>query len=57
MAFKHIIRIEATFGNDIQHDVSMRVIKEYLEAWKANVLGGHQRNKIVITYEEEPITN
>jgi hypothetical protein len=57
MTFTHTITIVATFGSDIQHDVSMRVIKEYLEAWRANVLAGHSRNKVTITYEEEPLTN
>jgi hypothetical protein len=29
--------IEATFAGDIQRDVAMRVVEEFLEAWKANV--------------------
>jgi hypothetical protein len=57
MTFTHTITIKTTFGSDIQHDVSMRVIKEYLEAWRATVLAGHPRNKVTITYEEEPLTN
>lgn len=54
---KHTITIKADFASEIQRDVSMRVIRQYLEAFKASILAGHQRNKVTITYEEEPVTN
>jgi hypothetical protein len=45
-----LVRIEATFGSDIQHDVSMKVLTQFLEAWKMNVEGAHKKNSIVIDY-------
>jgi hypothetical protein len=42
------ITIEARFGSDIQRDVSMRVLKEFLTAWKANVESAHKKNNITI---------
>ena len=45
--------IEAVFGNDIQHDVSMKVLTQFLEAWKQNVEAAHKKNKISINYGRE----
>jgi len=42
------ITIEARFGSDIQRDVSMKVLKEFLTAWKANVESAHKKNNITI---------
>jgi hypothetical protein len=45
-----LVKIEATFGSDIQHDVSMKILTQFLEAWKMNVEGAHKKNSIVINY-------
>jgi hypothetical protein len=49
-----LIRIEAVFGSDVQHDVSLKVLREFLEAWKMNVQSAHKKNKITIDYGREP---
>lgn len=46
-------KIQAVFGSDIQHDVSMKVLTEFLEAWKKNVESAHKKNKSVISYGKE----
>jgi hypothetical protein len=43
------ITIDASFGSDMQRDVSMKVLKEFLDAWKANVESAHKKNKVTIT--------
>jgi hypothetical protein len=43
------ITIDTSFGSDIQREVSMKVLKEFLAAWKANVESAHKKNKITIT--------
>jgi hypothetical protein len=50
---QHFVTIEATFASDIQRDVSLRVLVEFLEAWRTNVGSAHRRNKITIAYERE----
>jgi hypothetical protein len=45
----HRITIDARFGSDIQRDVSLKVLKEFLGAWKANVESAHKKNNITIT--------
>ncbi len=55
-SFVHIslVKVEAVFGSDIQHDVSMKVLREFLEAWKMNVESAHKKNRITIAYGREP---
>lgn len=51
-----LVKIEATFGSDIQHDVSMKVLTQFLEAWKMNVEAAHKKNSVVITYgSQKPV--
>ncbi len=45
-----LIKIEAVFGSDIQHDGSMKVLREFLEAWKRNVESSHKKNNITLDY-------
>ena len=45
-----LVTIEAAFGSDIQHDVSMKVLTQFLEAWKQIVEAAHNKNKISINY-------
>lgn len=47
------VHIEAKFGSDIQHDVSMKVLQEFLEAWKMNVESAHKSNEITVEYGRE----
>jgi hypothetical protein len=49
-----LVKVEAAFGSDIQHDVSMKVLRDFLEAWKMNVESAHKKNKIAIAYGREP---
>ena len=48
------LTISAAFGSDIQRDVSMRVLREFLDAWKQNVEVAHRRNKIRISEHRDP---
>ena len=47
------VKIEVAFDTDIQHDVSMRVLHEFLSAWKTNVEASHKKNRVTITYADE----
>ena len=51
--FECTVRIHAIFGSDIQCDVSMRVLNEFLEAWRHNVETAHKKNKVTISCGEE----
>jgi len=48
-----LVRIEAEFASDVQHDVSMKVLTEFLEAWKNNVEAANKKNTVSITYGRE----
>ena len=48
-----LVRIEAAFASDVQHDVSMRVLTEFLEAWKKNVEAANKKNAVSISYGQE----
>ena len=48
-AHERNVTIHASFGSDIQCDVSMRVLDEFLEAWQKNVESAHKRNKVTIS--------
>jgi hypothetical protein len=52
MALKHRISVEASFGSEIQRDVSLRVLREFLEAWRLNVESAHKKNEIIISEHE-----
>ena len=41
--------VEALFASDIQRDVSLRVLTQFLDAWKENVECAHAKNKVTIT--------
>lgn len=43
------VKIDATFGSEIQRDVSMNVLKEFLQAWKTNVEEANKKNRVVIS--------
>lgn len=53
LSLNHLVRIEAAFGSDIQRDVSMKILREFLEAWKTNVQSAHKKNRVTIDYGEE----
>jgi hypothetical protein len=48
------ISIEAEFGSDIQRDVSLRVLREYLTGWEQSVVSAHKKNKVIISEHEIP---
>jgi hypothetical protein len=52
MSLKFRICVEASFGSEIQRDVSLRVLREYLEAWKASAEASHKKNEIIISEHE-----
>lgn len=43
------VTVEAIFGSDVQKSVGMRVLTQFLEAWKQNVENAHKKNRITIT--------
>jgi len=47
------IVIDATFGSEVQRDVSMKVLKQFLDAWAQNVKAAHKANRVTITVKEE----
>ena len=47
------IMIDATFGSEIQRDVSLKVLKQFLEAWTENVKSAHKKNRVTVTVHEE----
>jgi hypothetical protein len=48
-----LVKIKASFGSDIQHDVCMKILREFLEAWKMNVESAHKKNRVTIEYGRE----
>lgn len=57
LGLNHVIRIEAAFGSEIQRDVSMKILREFLEAWQTNVQSAHKKNRVTIDFGEEPHPN
>jgi hypothetical protein len=51
-ALIHRVIVEAKFGSAHQRDVAMRVIREYLEAWKVSVEERHRKNEVIIAEHE-----
>ncbi|HKE24296.1 MAG TPA: hypothetical protein VKB88_18165 [Bryobacteraceae bacterium] len=51
------IMIEATFGSEIQRDVSLKVLKQFLGAWTQNVQAAHKNNRVTITVKEGPASD
>jgi hypothetical protein len=47
------IIIDATFGSQVQRDVSLKVLKEFLAAWTQNVTAAHKKNRVTTTVKEE----
>jgi len=47
------ITIEATFGSEIQRDVSVKVLKQFLEVWTQNVESSHKKNKVGISVKQQ----
>lgn len=47
------ITITATFGSDMQRDVSMKVLRQMLAAWESETEQHHQKNRISIVYERD----
>ena len=45
MAMKYRISIEVSFGSEIQRDVAMRVLRQFLVVWEANVESAHKKMK------------
>jgi hypothetical protein len=43
------VTIHANFGSDVQQSVGMRVLLQFLEAWKENIENAHKKNKVTIT--------
>jgi len=53
MALKHQTCVEVSFGSEIQRDVSLRVLQEYLEVFRTSVDWAQRRNEVIIS-EREP---
>jgi hypothetical protein len=49
-----VVKIETAFGSDVQQGVAMRVLEDFLTAWKNNVEASHEKNMVVITYDTKP---
>ena len=48
---KTTVTISATFGTEIQRDVSLRVLEHFLKAWQDNVESAHKGNTLSIEVE------
>jgi hypothetical protein len=48
-----VVTIDAVFGSDIQRDVSMKLLRALLNAWKQNVETGHTKNKVAVRFESK----
>jgi len=46
------VSIEALFVSAIQRTVSLKLLSEFLIAWKQNVEAADPRNKVVIGYQK-----
>ena len=46
------IVIDATFGDEVLRDVSIKVLKEFLDAWAQNVKAAHKNNRVIITVKK-----
>ena len=46
------ITIDANFGSENQRDVSVKVLKQFLEAWTQNVESSHKQNDGTISSKE-----
>jgi len=44
------VSIDASFIGPIQRNVSVRILREFLAAWKKNVESANARNKVVIVF-------
>jgi len=42
------VSIAASFGSDMQRDVAMRVLREFLDEWKTYTEEQHKRTRISI---------
>jgi hypothetical protein len=43
------IRIDASFSIQVQRDVAMELLNDFLQAWKVNVEEADERNRVAIT--------
>ena len=42
------VRIDASFASEIQRGVAMKLLKDFLQAWKTNVEEADKRNRVTI---------
>jgi len=47
--FQISVRIDATFGSEIQQDVAMELLNDFLQAWKVNVEEADEKHTVAIT--------
>ena len=47
-AFQISVKIDATFTSEIQRDVAMKLLNDFLQAWKVNVEEADERNRVSI---------
>ena len=47
-----IVTIDALFASGIQRDVAMKVLGEFLNAWKTNVESSHKKNRVAIRVQK-----
>jgi hypothetical protein len=52
----HLVTIDAWFGSRIQRDVAMKVLGEFLNAWKVNVESSHKKNKVTVGVQKDLTT-
>ena len=48
-AFQISVRISSTFTSEIQRDVAMKLLNDFLQAWKVNVEEADERNTVTIS--------
>ena len=45
----HVVKVDASFGSDIQRAVALRSFRRMLTLWKETVEASHMKNKVIIT--------
>jgi hypothetical protein len=53
---RHSVTIEARFGSEMQHTVAVRLLDQFLAAWKEATESHHKKNSIRIIRGSESVS-
>lgn len=45
----HVVKVDGSFGSDVQRAVALRTFRRMLMVWKETVEASHMKNKVIIT--------